>query len=177
MKVTCSDIQRWIDEYIEHCGMSVHNRKWEGKYINGHAPYNNADDCYHEWLKIVEANIERLSTMATFEELIKTVRGLQIKGIGELTVYDTATMIGAPNGVYPQKVYLHAGAAIGAKALGVKGAEVDKGAFVALCPAFDKLTPMQIEDFLCIYKSHLQGNPKELKYRCICCLNMPKEAK
>ena len=175
MKVTCSDIQRWIDEYIEHCGMSVHTRKWEGKYINGHAPYNNADDCYHEWLKIVEANIARLTAIATFEELFEEVAKLKIKGIGDLTIYDTATMIGAKNGVYPQKVYLHAGAAIGAKALGVKGAEVDKSAFVALCPAFNKLTPMQIEDFLCIYKSHLQGNPKELKYRCICCLNMPKE--
>lgn len=174
MKVTCSDIQRWIDEYIEHCGMSVHNRKWERKYINGHAPYNNANNCYHEWLKIVEANIERLSTIATFEELIEEVEKLKIKGIGDLTIYDTATMIGASNGVYPQKVYLHAGAKTGAKALGVKGAVVDKSVFVALCPAFDKLTPMQIEDFLCIYKSHLQGIPKEIKWCGIC--NWDKQA-
>lgn len=168
MIVTCRDIQRWIDEYVEHCGMSVHNRKWQGKYINGHAPYNNANNCYYEWLKIVEANIARLSTMATFEELFEEVEKLKIKGIGDLTIYDTATMIGAPNGIYPQKVYLHAGAAIGAKALGVKGAVVDKSVFVALCPAFDKLTPMQIEDFLCIFKSHLQGIPKEIKWCGIC---------
>ncbi len=38
-----------------------------------------------------------------------------IKGIGELTIYDTALRIGAKLKLEPKKVYLHAGTRVGAK--------------------------------------------------------------
>ena len=41
----------------------------------------------------------------------------QIKGIGELTIYDTALRIGFYLDIYPDKVYLHAGTREGAKRL------------------------------------------------------------
>lgn len=104
-----------------------------------------------------------MKSIKTFDELYKEVEKLKINGIGDLTIYDTATMIGCPNQVYPDKVYLHAGAAIGAKALGVEGDVVDKSVFVSIFPAFKRLEPIQIEDVLCIYKSHLQGNLAEFE--------------
>ena len=169
--ITNQQIGRWIDDYINRGGASnVLKRAWHGKYIRGHAPWNNEEDCYHIWLKIVDDNIASLESIATFDELYKAVEELKIKGIGDLTIYDTATMIGCPNEVYPDKVYLHAGAAAGAKALGIEALVVDKSVFVSLFPAFDKLNPLQIEDFLCIYKSHLSGTAKETDLPKFCCL-------
>jgi hypothetical protein len=43
---------------------------------------------------------------------------VDVPGIGELYVYDTALRIGAKLGVFPEKVYLHAGARIGVRNLG-----------------------------------------------------------
>jgi hypothetical protein len=42
-----------------------------------------------------------------------------VTGIGELYVYDTALRIGAKLGVFPEKVYLHAGTRIGVRNLGL----------------------------------------------------------
>lgn len=172
MILTNSHIDRIIDDYTNRGGASnVIRREWKHRYLRGHAPWNNEEDCYHRWLDIIDAEHERLNSIKTFDELYKEVEKLKINGIGDLTIYDTATMIGCPSKVYPDKVYLHAGAAEGAKALGVKGSVVDKSVFVAIFPAFTRLEPMQIEDMLCIYKSHLQGNPmifEELNY---CCTN------
>ena len=169
--ITNQQIGRLIDDYINRGGASnVLKRAWHGKYIRGHAPWNNEEDCYHIWLKIVDDNIESLKSIATFDELYKAVEKLKIKGIGDLTVYDTATMIGCPRQVYPTKVYLHAGAAAGARALGIDAKEVDKSAFVSLFPEFNKLNPLQIEDFLCIYKSHLSGDADESKLPNLCCM-------
>jgi len=75
-----------------------------------------------------------------------------IPGIGELTVYDIATRMGAFLGLEPENVYLHAGTRAGARALGLRD-----GAFLepAELPAqFARLKPREIEDCLCIYKSH-----------------------
>lgn len=167
MLVTTQQIAKLIDDYINKgYADRVLNREWRGQYIRGHAPWNNAEDCYHVWLKIVEDNYERLSKITDFDELYKELEKLAMKGIGDLTIYDTATMIGCPNGVYPQRVYLHAGAAIGAGALGISGTTVDKSVFVKICPDFDRLEPIQIEDFLCIYKSYLQGQPKASIWVC-----------
>ncbi len=86
-----------------------------------------------------------------------------------MTIYDTATMLGCPNGVFPEAVYLHAGAAVGAEAIGVNGAVVEKSVFTAIYPAFEMLEPIQIEDFLCIYKKQLQGETTESPIGCSRC--------
>ena len=53
----------------------------------------------------------------------------------------------------PERVYLHNGAVIGGKALGLRGRSVEIG----LLPTSltDRLTAAQLESFLCIYKSDL----------------------
>ena len=155
MKVTSQQIARWIDDYFNNCKYDVHGRKWEGKYIRGHAPYNNADDCYHRWLLWVEENKDMLSALPTFEDILAELKRNAIKGIGPLTLYDTATMLAFPDGKYPAKVYLHAGTAKGARAIGVTSKEADKQVFVNICPDFQKLSTAQIEDFLCVYAPYL----------------------
>lgn len=171
--LSISEIKALIDEYANSkFAEGVMKRAWNKKYIPGHAPYNNTDNCYHKWLEIIDKNQPRLSKIALFEELHEEVSKLKIKGIGELSIYDTATLIGCPKGVYPTKVYLHAGTAEGARTLGIEGKVVDKSEFVKVCPDFNVLTPIQIEDFLCIYKSHLQGNPKDINSICCCCIRI-----
>src|SRR5271156_1213742 len=58
---------------------------------------------------------------ADFPGLFKLIRVelLHVTGIGELYVYDTALRIGTKLGVFPEKVYLHAGTRIGVRTLGL----------------------------------------------------------
>lgn len=81
----------------------------------------------------------------------ETVR--PIDGIGELYIYDTALRIGAFFRFVPDRVYLHAGVRVGARALGFTGGDY------ILCSdlpfEFTALQPHQIEDRLCIYKREL----------------------
>jgi hypothetical protein len=78
-----------------------------------------------------------------------------IHGIGELVVYDTARRIGAYLQLEPQKVYLHAGARVGARAMGLgKGTKVLE--VEELPVEFHRLTAGDIENCLCIYKKDLK---------------------
>lgn len=155
MNITQEQIAQWIKDYTDAYGDDVHKREWDGKYIPSHAPYNNADDCYHKWLDWVACNEVRISALPTFEDIMSELYKNRIKGIGPLTIYDTATMLAFPKGKFPQQVHLQAGAERGARALDVVGSTVPKQVFVDICPDFAGLSTAQIEDFLCIYSVYL----------------------
>jgi hypothetical protein len=94
---------------------------------------------------IVEASsFEKLHAMVS--EQIGNIRG-----IGELTVYDTSLRIAAKLGLEPKLVFLHAGTRTGARRLGL---DVSRGFLeVSDTPKeFRLLSPTEIEDVLCIYK-------------------------
>ena len=77
-----------------------------------------------------------------------------IKGYGELCVYDTSLRLGAFLNLEPEYIYLHAGTRRGAKALGINPKEV----YVTkeeLPKPFRSLKPREIEDCLCIYEDEL----------------------
>lgn len=170
MKPTNNQVQKWIEEYLSYgYGDRVKDRKWKGQYIRGHAPWNNEEDCYHEWLKCINNHEITLSALTSFKELYNAVKSFKRKGIGDLTIYDTATMLGCPTGVFPEAVYLHAGAAKGASTIGIEGEVVEKSVFIAIYPAFEMLEPIQIEDFLCIYKNQLKGETTESPVGCSGC--------
>jgi len=76
-----------------------------------------------------------------------------IKGVGDLTVYDIAHRIGARFGKVPERVYLHAGTRIGARAFDISGASFDPK---ILPQPFSRLAPSEIEDCLCIHKDELR---------------------
>lgn len=93
----------------------------------------------------------------TFNHLFSTVESIirPIYGIGELTVYDTAVRIGAFLGVEPRQVFLHAGTREGARRLGLDSTR-DHLKIEELPAPFLSLTPLEIEDVLCIYKMRLR---------------------
>ena len=88
----------------------------------------------------------------TFNELLEISENSTIDGIGLLTEYDIAFRYGRQIGIYPDKVYLHAGTRIGAKKLGI----VKRGAKYLTkeeLPAYLKaVEPWMVEDFLCVEK-------------------------
>ncbi|MCE5972425.1 hypothetical protein LZA78_02835 [Sinirhodobacter sp. WL0062] len=99
---------------------------------------------------------EAISEVKDFESLLTLVDDftVDIRGIGELAVYDIAHRIGAYLRLAPEKVYLHAGTRVGARALGFSGSVVERAKFG---PAFADLSAAEIEDFLCIFKGALRG--------------------
>lgn len=110
-----------------------------------------------KWTTLINLNMASLEECTSFDELYNKVYLLanEIKGIGILATYDTslaiAISINKPS-VMPQMVYLQAGAAEGAKKLGIRGRKIEKEIFVKICPEFEKLSPAMIEHFLCCYK-------------------------
>ena len=100
---------------------------------------------------ILVSRTSEIAAVADFDELIKIVSDSAVWGFGELAIYDTADRIGIWAGIRPDRVHLHAGTRIGARALGLqfKQKYLDK----AILPtALQALNASEIEDFLCIYK-------------------------
>jgi len=100
---------------------------------------------------------QTLAGLKSFEALHEEVKKAidPIKGIGELTVYDTAHRIGAYLKLRPKFVYLHTGTRRGAKALGLdhRAEKLPKSIFPK---EFHCLSEEQIEDCLCIYDEGLR---------------------
>ena len=94
----------------------------------------------------------------SFDEVYNIVQeeGKKIKDIGALTIYDIAVRVGASINVLPSKLYLQAGAVIGACKLGIianiKNLVIDVEAMNIKYPALKKLNTYQVENFLCVYK-------------------------
>ncbi|MEK5331403.1 hypothetical protein [Lysinibacillus sp. FSL W8-0992] len=111
----------------------------------------------------------QIPTLKDFEELMKLIRIKGIKGIGGLTVYDTAERIGYAFGLYPTKVYLHRGTRTGAiNLLGRKAVRGRKYLYMHEFPVeFQILTPREMENCLCIYKdTFLTGKLPKQKLAC-----------
>lgn len=95
------------------------------------------------------------SQMRSFDELHTAIdREIgSIRGVGELLVYDTALRIGAKLSLMPERVYLHSGTRQGARALGLPWKQGSIS--IHQMPAVLRgLQPHEIEDCLCIFKSH-----------------------
>jgi hypothetical protein len=92
-----------------------------------------------------------------FDELFKVVEELlsETPGIGELFVYDVALRIGAWLKLSPEKVYLHRGTRVWARALGL---DTSSGTLEmpVLPPDLQQLPPWEVEDILCIYKDRFR---------------------
>ena len=107
-----------------------------------------------------------------FINLMKLIESNGIKGIGSLTYYDTAFRIGYTINIFPTKIYLQAGALIGAERLlqkKIKSRFIEK---IDLPKIFQiqELECWQIEDILCIYKDYFNIN-NEFQSQCKCTTN------
>lgn len=107
-----------------------------------------------------------LKKVSSFKELLRTVEKYKLRGIGPLACYDTATRIGARLGIYPEKIYLHAGTRVGAELIlghRIRGKYIDRK---MLPEAFqsENLTNDEIENILCVCRHHF-GNPGNSRKR------------
>jgi hypothetical protein len=112
-----------------------------------------------EWSRILVGRVKEIGACRQFPDLHEILRetGRTIRGIGRLTAYDTALRIGAFRGLHlpPDAVYLHAGAKIGAKAMGFVGRErAIPGRWFP--KEFRSLEPYEIEHCLCVYRRELR---------------------
>jgi hypothetical protein len=103
----------------------------------------------------LKLQVEEIKDCSTFSELYEIVRGCKCTGFGELSAYDCTFRIGAYLGLYPDKVYLHAGVLKGAKNLALN---CKRGYILRehLPKCFQALTEYEIEDLMCIYKAELK---------------------
>ncbi|MGN6107866.1 MAG: hypothetical protein ACTHU0_22350 [Kofleriaceae bacterium] len=114
--------------------------------------------------------IEKIRATEDFAALFALVKRTvgHLGGLGELYVYDTALRISAKKGTLPRRVYLHAGARMGAKALNIEVQGV-VGLFRSELPGeLRELEPHEIEDVLCIYKQHFTGERPDLEDQIAC---------
>jgi len=90
----------------------------------------------------------------SFAELLAIVESAALRGIGELTVYDTAVRLGARRRIEPEQVYLHAGTRHGAARLGlnVKRPSIPRA---ELPSEWADRSPAEVEDLLCSYAPYL----------------------
>lgn len=144
-------IQRSLDDVIQKAAMAMSP---SGKRLNHQRRIPK--EALRAWSDSLMERRSAIRQCTTFEELeqILSRSAAGIHGIGALTVYDTATRIGAFLHLEPQLIYLHAGVRQGAKALGFG----DRATLVSsdLPKPFRRLPPGEIEDCLCIYKEALR---------------------
>lgn len=103
------------------------------------------------------AKTNELQNSKSFEEILGIVDSCRVKGFGDLAVYDTSLRIGVWLKKEPEYVYLHAGTKKGAKAkiLGLKTRGRKYIKMEEIPYPLNQLSPMQVEDILCIYKDQL----------------------
>lgn len=117
-------------------------------------------DAIREATKRLTDAHDDLQGCSSFHELWSAV-GLFLKpiqGIGELYIYDTALRIGAHLCLKPENVYLHAGTRTGARQLGLLSGRDDSKEWLQsneLPAPLRSLSPSDVENLLCIYKSRL----------------------
>src|SRR5262249_49279007 len=98
------------------------------------------------------ADVRAAGAFGELHDVLSEV-GTELHGIGRLTIYDTATRIGAFLKLEPDRVYLHAGTRDGARALGL--IQRDSLSPSDLPRPFRRLSSGEIEDCLCIYKREI----------------------
>ena len=76
--------------------------------------YRLPDEVLEQWSDTLIRNSNRITKAGDFDSLLKLLTELTIPGIGKLTLYDTATRLGAYLNLHPKIIYLHAGTKVGA---------------------------------------------------------------
>lgn len=96
-------------------------------------------------------HLEQIQKMESFKDLLEFIKSKKIKGIGELTCYDTADRIAYALGLSPEMIYLHAGTKTGAENVLQRKLNKKDISINELPEPFHVLSARQIENILCIY--------------------------
>ena len=163
-------VAQYLEEY-EHC-YEEEDKWWGDKTITwseaverawrslgkngkmyGHQ-YRVGKQLLDEGLKICLSRNRQSDSFNDFHAIYSWIRSVTepTDGLGLVTTYDVARRLGSWLGIQPKMVYLHGGAAKGAKKLGIKGETVPLNDFSI---EIQKLGATHAENFLCIYKNRL----------------------
>lgn len=131
-------------------------RAWKSILENGkmHSHQCHVAHKLPEGLKIaLEANVQP-DEFTDFHQLYSWIKSITtcVKGLGDTTTYDVAQRLGVWMKMQPELVYLHAGAAKGAKKLGIEGESVPLSNFP---DEIQRLGSTHVERFLCKYKDEI----------------------
>jgi hypothetical protein len=168
-----STLATMVDEYLEKYGNSYDwedkwwgdknitwseavKRAWRSRFENGrmHGHQRRVAHKLEEGLKVSLSDNIPSSRFSDFHSIYQWVKSVtdRVSGLATTTAYDVARRLGAWLGMQPKIVYLHAGAAEGAKKLVIKGETVSLNDFPQ---EIQKLGATHAENFLCIYKNRL----------------------
>lgn len=113
------------------------------------------------------ARTKDITSARTFATLLAVIKSARIKGVAELTIYDTAVRIGKGQGLEPDAVYLHAGTRKGAKLLGLN---VNRPSIPIddFPPDLAGLAPAEIEDLLCSNARYFGPNARPYRHLTNC---------
>jgi hypothetical protein len=149
------------DTWVEHAAnqTSLHDaitvaaasRDADGKkHPHQYRLQNDTLNAYGANLHNYEADLRQ---SVSFDDIMEIAYEARIPGIGELAVYDTAIRIGSYLDIWPENIYLHAGARVGAYAI-VPNLNSNVISREELPEPFrsSDLTGYDLEDMLCIYK-------------------------
>lgn len=152
-----------VDHYL-NCQNYASKREWENwpfhKFYNYRESENGCVKCVDKWRELVNSNMETILAETDFDQLYSKLEkwAKSVPGIGSLHVYDTATCFAQPN-----QIHLNCGAMEAAKAINsrfpiaIKNGAAPYSDFVAYDKELGRLTPLQLEDFLCINKKVFQN--------------------
>jgi hypothetical protein len=103
-----------------------------------------------------------IKSFKTFDEYMELF--LSIDGVGQLTAFDLSKRHGLCFGIKPEKIYLHRGAYKGARNLLGDKTKGKKFVYINDLPKeIQILSPVDIENFLCIYKDYF-NQPQKLLF-------------
>ena len=106
-------------------------------------------------------SIEEFGRCRSFHDLYGLIGRRRVRGFGDLAVYDAALRIGHRLGLLPDRVYLHAGVAVGARYYGIEPADVRWATPEELPAELRTMEPFLAEEFLCLYKDGALRNGRE----------------
>lgn len=102
------------------------------------------------------AVVTHMARLSSFADLYNMVDRQAISGFGDLAIYDTCIRIGSYLGMMPSLVYLHSGTRTGAERILQRKLRLAVPALAPTAfPMLARLSPWEMEDFLCIYKQQL----------------------
>ncbi len=148
----------WIDYTIEQqdilsaINVAAKSENKDGKRNNHQRRLKK--DSIDKFVNNLSKKNKELCETLDFESLLGIVESCKVKGIGELACYDTANRIGCKIGVFPDKIYLHAGTREGAERLfgmRIKKKFIEKSELPEPFKS-SELDCAELEDVLCIYK-------------------------
>lgn len=147
----------------ENCVYHAFYDENDKKYSHQHRITRYILDAYKNKLLPIE---NEFKTCKNFDEVYKLFKEHRIPGIGNLTIYDVALRVSQNYGIYPDKVYLHAGTTKGALNAGLikKFSRKDTLTISEITEKLQWLKDIEphiIEDFLCVCKDNI--SEKNLK--------------